>query len=168
MSYPGSGGAGSRDIPTAEEYLGTPYRYGGSTPVEGFDCSGFVRYVYAKHGVSLPRTSRQMASSGTRLKPDFSALRAGDLVMFAERGEAISHVAVYAGGGRIIHASSSAGRVRYDDLDTERGQWFRRRIVAARRVAPDARGIMADLSASLLQESVKGLTFDAGDSAPRP
>ena len=168
VSYPGSGGAGSRVIPTAEEYLGTPYRYGGSTPGEGFDCSGFVRYVYAKHGVSLPRTSRQMASSGTRLKPDFSMLRAGDLVMFAERGEAISHVAVYAGGGRIIHASSSAGRVRYDDLDTERGQWFKRRIVAARRVAPDARGIMADLTASLLQESVKGLTFDAGDSAPRP
>jgi hypothetical protein len=165
VSYPGNGGLAARVIPTAEEYLGTPYRYGGSSPATGFDCSGFVRYVYAKHGVKLPRTSREMASSGMRLKPDFSTLRAGDLVMFAEEGEPISHVAVYAGDDRIIHASSSAGRVRYDDLDTERGQWFRHRIVAARRVSPDARGLMSDLTASLLQESVKGLTFDTGDKA---
>jgi cell wall-associated NlpC family hydrolase len=164
VSYPG-GGLAARVIPTAEEYLGTPYRYGGDTPASGFDCSGFVRYVYAKHGVKLPRTSRDMASSGTRLEPDFNTLRAGDLVMFAEGGAAISHVAVYAGDDRIIHASSSAGRVRYDDLDTERGKWFRRHIVAARRVSPDARGLMADLTTSLLQESVKGLTFDAGDKA---
>ena len=168
VSYPADARLGARVIPTAESYLGTPYRYGGDTPATGFDCSGFVRYVYAKNGVSLPRTSRAMATSGTRLKPDFAALKAGDLVMFAEKGEAISHVAVYAGGDRIIHASSSAGRVRYDDLDSERGQWFKRRIVAARRVSPDARGLMADLTASLLRDSVKGLTFDAGDSAPRP
>lgn len=166
VSFPSNGAAGARVIPTAQEYLGTPYRYGGNTPATGFDCSGFVRYVYAKHGVSLPRTSRAMASSGTRLEPDFRTLRAGDLVMFAEKGAVISHVAVYAGGDRLIHASSSAGRVLYDDLETARGRWFKRRIVAARRVAPDGRGIVADLTASLLQENFRGLTFDAGDRAP--
>ena len=162
------GTLGASVIPTAEDYLGTPYRYGGVSPATGFDCSGFVRYVYAKHGVSLPRTSREMANSGTRLAPDFSRLRAGDLVMFAEKGESISHVAVYAGGDRIIHASASAGRVRYDDLDTERGQWFKQRIVAARRVSPDARGIVADLTASLAAQGFSGLTLDDGDRAPRP
>lgn len=159
---------GASVIPTAEDYLGTRYRYGGVSPATGFDCSGFVRYVYAKHGVSLPRTSREMANSGTRLTPDFSRLRAGDLVMFAEKGESISHVAVYAGGDRIIHASASAGRVRYDDLDTERGQWFKRRIVAARRVSPDARGLVADLTASLMAQDFSGLTLDSPDHAPRP
>jgi cell wall-associated NlpC family hydrolase len=167
-SYPGDGALGARVIPTAEQYLGTPYRYGGDAPATGFDCSGFVRYVYAKHGVSLPRTSREMASSGTKLRPDFSVLRAGDLVMFAEKGEAISHVAVYAGGNRIIHASSSAGRVRYDDLDTERGQWFRQRIVAARRVTASANGLVGDLLASPAAGLAGRLTFDAGDRAPRP
>ena len=162
------GTLGATVIPTAEDYLGTPYRYGGVSPTTGFDCSGFVRYVYAKHGVSLPRTSREMASSGTRLTPDFHTLRAGDLVMFAEKGEAISHVAVYAGGDRIIHASASAGRVRYDDLDTERGQWFKRRIVAARRVSPDARGLVADLTASLMQQDFGSLTLDPPDHAPVP
>jgi cell wall-associated NlpC family hydrolase len=165
---PARGTLGATVIPTAEDYLGTPYRYGGVSPTTGFDCSGFVRYVYAKHGVSLPRTSREMASSGTRLTPDFNTLRAGDLVMFAEKGEAISHVAVYAGGERIIHASASAGRVRYDDLDTDRGQWFKRRIVAARRVSPDARGLVADLTASLVQQDFDGLTLDPPDRAPRP
>lgn len=168
VSWPTSGVGAARVIPTAEQYLGTPYRYGGVSPATGFDCSGFVRYVYAKHGVSLPRTSREMASSGTRLKPDFGALRAGDLVMFAEQGAAISHVAVYAGGNRIIHASSSAGKVRYDDLDSDRGQWFKRRIVAARRVTVDGRGIVADLTAALLEDRAPGLTFDIGDRAPRP
>jgi cell wall-associated NlpC family hydrolase len=138
------------------------------SPATGFDCSGFVRYVYAKHGVSLPRTSREMASSGTRQQPDFGALRAGDLVMFAEQGAAISHVAVYAGGNRIIHASSSAGKVRYDDLDSDRGQWFKRRIVAARRVTVDGRGIVADLTAALLEDRTPSLTFEIGDRAPRP
>jgi cell wall-associated NlpC family hydrolase len=168
VSWPTSGVGAARVIPTAEQYLGTPYRYGGVSPATGFDCSGFVRYVYAKHGVSLPRTSREMASSGTRLKPDFGALRAGDLVMFAEQGAAISHVAVYAGGNRIIHASSSAGKVRYDDLDSDRGQWFKRRIVAARRVTVDGRGIVADLTAALLEDRTPSLTFEIGDRAPRP
>ena len=78
----------ARVLPTAERYLGVPYRWGGTSPKTGFDCSGFVRYVFAKHGTRLPRTSRQQASSGQRLRPVWSTLRPGDLVLFAEPDDA--------------------------------------------------------------------------------
>ena len=134
----------ARVLPTAEKYLGVPYRWGGTSPRTGFDCSGFVQYVFAKHGARLPRTARQQASSGQRLRPVWSALRPGDLVMFAERGRGISHVAIYVGRRRIIHATSSGRRVRYDALDTKRGQWFARHLVAARRVSPRGASLVAD------------------------
>lgn len=161
-------GSRARVIPTAERYLGTKYRYGGSSPSTGFDCSGFVQYVYAKHGVTLPRTSRAMAKVGTPLRADFGALAAGDLVMFAQGGGAISHVAVYAGDNRIIHATSSGGSVRYDDLGTERGRWFVKRLVAARRVTPDGRGLVRDLTKSLQGTGLLELPFDGPDFAPSP
>src|SRR5690349_19093625 len=97
----------SRVLPTAERYLGVPYRWGGTSPKTGFDCSGFTQYVFAKHGTRLPRTSREQAASGQRVRPVWSSLRPGDLVMFAEPGRRISHVAIYAGRRRIIHASGS-------------------------------------------------------------
>lgn len=161
-----SGGAASRArvIPTAERYLGVKYRYGGTSPSRGFDCSGFVQYVFAKHGVTLPRTSRQQARTGTALSTRWSALTPGDLAMFAEDGEPVSHVAIYAGNGRIIHATASGGAVRYDDLDSPRGRWFAQHIVAARRVTPDARGLMLDLARGFARE----VELDRGDLAPRP
>ena len=137
-------GSAARVLSTAERYLGVPYRWGGTSPRTGFDCSGFVQYVFAKHGTRLPRTARQQASSGQRLRPVWSALRPGDLVMFAERGRRISHVAIYVGRRRIIHATSSGRRVRYDALDTKRGQWFARHLVAARRVPPRGASLVAD------------------------
>jgi cell wall-associated NlpC family hydrolase len=159
----------ARVLPTAERYLGVPYKWGGTSPKTGFDCSGFVQYVFAKHGASLPRTSREMASSGRRLRPEWSALQPGDLVMFAEPGERISHVAIYAGKRRIIHASSSGGHVRYDALDTKRGKWFARRLVAARRVLTHGAALVSDL---LAQQAVDGvvpmLGLDPPDHAPRP
>jgi len=157
----------ARVIPTAERYLGTPYRYGGTSPVTGFDCSGFVQYVFARNAVRLPRTSRQQAKVGVSMPRRFSLLTAGDLVMFAERGEAISHVAIYAGHNRIIHATSSGGSVRYDDLGTRRGQWFVEHMVAARRVAPDGRGLMLDLVKLLDAEALADTALDIGDFAPR-
>jgi cell wall-associated NlpC family hydrolase len=158
----------SRVVPTAERYLGTRYRYGGTSPSSGFDCSGFVQYVFARNAVKLPRTSRQQAKVGTPLRRDWRALAPGDLVMFAERGEAISHVAIYAGKNRIIHATSSGGGVRYDDLSTRRGQWFAEHIVTARRVAPDARGLMLDLVRLLDPKTLADSALDLGDFAPRP
>ncbi|HTK50293.1 MAG TPA: C40 family peptidase [Gemmatimonadaceae bacterium] len=159
----------SRVLPTAERYLGVPYRWGGTSPRTGFDCSGFVQYVFAKHGTRLPRTSREMASSGQRLRPQWSALKPGDLVLFAEPGERISHVAIYAGSRRIIHASSSGRHVRYDVLDTKRGRWFTRRIVAARRVSPRGAALVSDLLAQhTIDAVVPHFPLDPPDQAPLP
>lgn len=113
--------------------MGTRYVWGGSAPREGFDCSGFTKFVFAKHGIVLPRTSREQAHAGTGIPADFRALRPGDLMLFAEPGQAISHVAIYAGDGVIIHSSSSVGGVGYTDLSTG-GEWFVDYFVAARRV----------------------------------
>jgi cell wall-associated NlpC family hydrolase len=123
----------SQVLRTADEYVGTPYRWGGNTPSEGFDCSGFTKFVFAKYGITLPRTSRDQARAGTAVSANLRALHPGDLMLFAEPGEAISHVAIYAGNGRIIHASSSSGGVRYTDLN-DGGDWFVANFVAARRV----------------------------------
>jgi len=160
--------AAARVVPTAERYLGTPYRYGGTSPVTGFDCSGFVQYVFARNRVKLPRTSRQQAKTGKAMPRRFESLAPGDLVMFAERGEPISHVAIYAGHNRIIHASSSGGAVRYDDLGTRRGKWFVDHMVAARRVTPDGRGLMLDLVRLLDAKTLSDSVLDRGDYAPRP
>jgi cell wall-associated NlpC family hydrolase len=123
----------SRILHIADSYVGVPYTWGGNTPKEGFDCSGFTKYVFAKQGITLPRTSREQARVGTGIAPDFASLRPGDLMMFAEPGEAISHVAIYVGSGEIIHSSSSVGGVGYTDLNTG-GEWFVQNLVAARRI----------------------------------
>ena len=165
---PSSTTSAARVLPTAERYLGVPYRWGGTSPKTGFDCSGFVQYVFAKHGTRLPRTSRQMVSSGQRVRPVWSALKPGDLVMFAEPGKRISHVAIYAGRRRIIHASGSGRRVRYDALDTKRGKWFARRIVSARRVSPRGAALVSDLLARGVAETVSSVQLDPPDRAPMP
>jgi cell wall-associated NlpC family hydrolase len=126
-----------------------------------------VQYVFARNAVRLPRTSRQQAKVGTPMPRDFKRLAPGDLVMFAERGEPISHVAIYAGRGRIIHATASGGEVRYDDLTTRRGKWFVQHLVAARRVTPDGRGVMLDLAKMLDTKALLDTALDLGDLAPR-
>ena len=150
-------------IRTGERYLGIRYRWGGNTPREGFDCSGFTRHVFAKHGIAIPRTSRQQATIGRRLPRSWRALRTGDLVMFANRGGRINHVAIYAGNNRIIHSTSSGGGVRYDDLRTSRGRWFAQNMVAARRVVSNGHSLVRTLTAL-------DLRFDGSDGpdwAPR-
>jgi cell wall-associated NlpC family hydrolase len=153
----------ARLIGTAEDYIGVPYRWGGTSP-SGFDCSGFTQYVFAKQGVRLPRTSYQQAEVGQEIRADWNAVAPGDLVMFEENGR-ISHVAIYAGRNRIIHSSSSGGGVRYDDLSTQRGQWFADHMVAARRVTPDSRGLLLDLARGF---SELGVQLDMPDHAPKP
>jgi peptidoglycan DL-endopeptidase CwlO len=125
--------AAARLLRTAESYRGVKYVWGGNTPKEGFDCSGFTKYVFAKSGITLPRTSREQVHSGRSVPADFGDLRPGDIMLFAEPGQAISHVAIYAGNGRIIHASSSVGGVGYTDLNSG-GEWFVDYFVAARRI----------------------------------
>ena len=160
----GNASTGSRVISTGDDYLGTRYVYGGTSPTSGFDCSGFVQFVYGRHGIDLPRTSRQMAQVGERFAPVASRLRAGDLVFFATRGDVIDHVAMYAGDNRILHSSSSGSGVRYDNLDTERGRWFMRHAVAARRVTGTS-GAQLDVSRLVAPEDGQ---LDPPDKAPRP
>jgi peptidoglycan DL-endopeptidase CwlO len=124
----------ARVLATGEQYLGTRYVYGGAKPDLGFDCSGFVQYVFGRHGVTLPRTSRQQATAGRALPRTPTALRPGDLMLFSSRGRGVDHVAIYAGDNRIIHSSAGEGRVVYDDLSTPRGKWYLARHVASRRV----------------------------------
>jgi len=125
--------AAARVLRTADAYVGTRYVWGGNTPGQGFDCSGFTKYVFAKYGIALPRVSRDQARVGRGIAADFGSLRPGDLMFFAEPGESISHVAIYVGDGHIIHSASSVGGVGYTDLNTG-GDWFWAYFVAARRV----------------------------------
>lgn len=92
-------------IKTAKNYLGTPYKYGGDSP-SGFDCSGFVKYVFAQYGISLPHSASQMGDKGKSVKKD--DLAKCDIVLFGS-GSSINHVGIYIGGGEMIHASSSKG-----------------------------------------------------------
>jgi cell wall-associated NlpC family hydrolase len=133
---PESASASAREaslLRTADSYVGVKYVWGGNSPGQGFDCSGFTRYVFARQGVTLPRTSREQVHSGAAVAADFRALRPGDLMFFAEPGQAISHVAIYAGNGRIIHSSTTTRGVGYTDLN-DGGDWFVAYFVAARRV----------------------------------
>lgn len=93
-------------IATAKKYIGVPYVWGGSTP-NGFDCSGFVQYVFARHGIQLPRTSKEQYSVGTKVSK--SNLKAGDLVFFNTEGSGVSHLGIYIGSNQFIHASTSKG-----------------------------------------------------------
>lgn len=98
----------------AARYLHTPYIWGGTSP-KGFDCSGFVQYVFKHYGYNLPRTAAAQASAGVRVAK--SDLMAGDLVFFAMHGAGIDHVGIYAGSGRFIHSSSpGSGGVVYSSL----------------------------------------------------
>ena len=101
--------------------VGTPYRYGGNTPDTGFDCSGLIGYVYRQRvGTPPPRTVAQLNQWGQPI--DASELRTGDLVVFGT-GRSPSHAGIYVGEGRFVHAPSTGGTVRMDDLQSR--HWSR-------------------------------------------
>jgi len=104
-------------VSMARAQVGTKYILGGTTPDRGFDCSGLVRYVMGAFHVSLPRTAKQQATSGLAIVRDTTRLRPGDLLTFgkSKRG-AVSHIGIYVGNGRYVHASSVAGRVIESDI----------------------------------------------------
>ena len=161
----GAGNYGTlRVLSMADEYVGVPYRRGGQSPNGGFDASGFVRFVFSRLGVNLPRMSRDQARVGERVRADWGTISPGDLVMFDD-GEGINHVAIYVGRRRIIHSSSTGGGVRYDDLESDRGRWFLDHLVAARRVTPDVRGLLLDLARGFSNE--QGRNSDGPDRAPK-
>lgn len=106
----------SRVVEYAKQFLGVPYKWGGSSP-SGFDCSGFVKYVYNHFNISMSRTaSSQFSSLSTKVSK--SDLRVGDLVFFSSPSntKAIHHVGIYVGGGSFIHASSPGNDVKYDSI----------------------------------------------------
>lgn len=126
----------SRILDVADGLVGKPYTPGGSTPRDGFDAAGFVRYVFGQQGVALPSTVREMASTGTDVPTRVGALRPGDLLFFANDGTNVNHAAIYAGRDRIIHSTATGNGVRYDTLgEDERGRWFAEHLVSARRIA---------------------------------
>jgi cell wall-associated NlpC family hydrolase len=105
------------------------YRRGGRAPSTGFDCSGFVQYVFAQAlGIDLPDNSVSQSEAGIRVSR--SELKTGDLVFFHTRGKGISHVGIYLDNGRFIHSPSTGKRVRVDDLSD---RYWARRYVGARR-----------------------------------
>ncbi len=110
--------------------VGTPYRYGGNTPDGGFDCSGLVNYVFRDMlDLQLPRSSRELAAiQGPKIATD--RLATADLVFFGSGGS-VSHVGIYVGEGRFVHAPSTGGTVRLDRLD---GTYWRDHYTGAKRV----------------------------------
>jgi len=126
---------GETIVSTAKHYIGVPYVLGGTTP-RAFDCSGFVRYVFAQHGILLPRTAHEQAALGEAPNPG-DTLQAGDLLFFYG-GEGAQHIAMYVGGDTIIHASSVHHHVRLDVLTHYgvRRSWFNQRLIAVRRLLP--------------------------------
>lgn len=133
--------AASRDaaeesvVSLAKSFLGTPYMWGGNT-VKGFDCSGFVKLVYMMNGVVLPRNAREQVRCGEPVPYDFSRMRPGDLLFFGRLAPdgapaSVTHVAMYVGGGQIIHSSQV---VRINSLRKGSPDFYERTPIAVRRI----------------------------------
>lgn len=126
---PAAGSIGEQIVAFAEQFLGTPYVWAGSSP-SGFDCSGFVSYVFKNYGYTVNRTAASMYTNGVAV--DKSELQIGDAVFFASSSESIGHVGIYIGDGEFIHSSSGCGYVTISGLDES---YYSRMYVGARRIA---------------------------------
>ncbi len=147
----------------ARQQLGTRYVFGGTSP-RGFDCSGFTQYLARAFGVNLPRTAAQQARVGTEVPRDRSLLRPGDLLTFG-RGGRVTHIGVYVGDGRYVHASSGRGQITESNLDRPQSNLVRA-WMGVRRVF----GAETDSAANLAQRPVvvpRPVSPDAAPAAPR-
>ena len=125
-------GIGEQIAAFAKQFLGTPYVWAAESPEEGFDCSGLVSYCFQSFGYSTNRTAATLYSNGTAVEK--SDLQPGDAVFFcSDSSRSISHVGLYIGNGKMVHASSSAGEVIITDM--EASGYYTRNYVGARRIA---------------------------------
>ncbi|WP_310348649.1 C40 family peptidase [Pseudomonas sp. BE134] len=122
----------SNVLSRAVNVLGTPYRWGGSSPSKGFDCSGLVKYAFNDATFDLPRTSNAMAK-GHGEEVDREDLRPGDLIFFKLKSRRVNHVAIYLGNDRFIHAPRRGKSV---SIDTLKKPYWEKHYVVAKRVLP--------------------------------
>jgi cell wall-associated NlpC family hydrolase len=115
---------------TALSLRGAPYKNGGVDPATGFDCSGFVKYVYEQHGLNMPREVREQFRVGKNVDKD--QLEPGDLVFFSTIAPGASHVGIMIGGDQFVHAPSEKGVVRVESLTQ---QYWSTRYIGAKRVS---------------------------------
>ena len=120
--------SGQAVVDTAMKYQGIPYRWAGTSPESGFDCSGLVYYVYKQHGVTLNRVAQSMAYNGTEV--DLNSLQPGDILLFGSSVYNIWHAGIYIGNGQFIHAPHSGAVVSTQSIAGTYGM----RLVAARRI----------------------------------
>ena len=133
----------SEMVLTAMNFLGVPYRRGGSNIDRGFDCSGFTRHVFEMSlGLVLPRRASEQAASAGLLSIKRDELKPGDLVFFNTMRRTFSHVGIYVGDGKFIHAPKPGGEVRVEDM---RAAYWNLRFTGARRASPHAAGAPASI-----------------------
>ena len=122
---------GSRVSQTAATQIGKPYRYGGSSPQNGFDCSGLVYWSYGQHGIQVPRTTTGQARAGTAISR--SNLIPGDIVVFREPSAPNQlHTGIYTGNNNFVHSPNRRGSVRIESLNASH---WRRTFINGRRIA---------------------------------
>lgn len=155
-----STGSGNSVVNKAKSFRGVRYRYGAASR-SGTDCSGFTTQVFSAHGVRLPRTSSDQARVGKPVSR--GALKEGDLVFFrTTRGRRISHVGIYMGNGKFIHASSGGGRVQVNSLGDG---YYSKRFVTARRVT-STKSVAKKPTATAKAAAKPAVVQDAAPAAP--
>ena len=138
-------------VSTARGQIGTRYKFGANSPGKALDCSSLVKYVMGALNFVLPRTARQQATEGEEIPRDLAALKPGDLLTFG-KGNRISHIGIYVGEGRMVHASTTGRRVIETDLSPRNPlirQWK-----GVRRIVADASMELRD-SALAMADSLK-------------
>jgi cell wall-associated NlpC family hydrolase len=138
-------------VQVARAQLGTKYRHGGTSPTKGFDCSGLIKYIMSALNLDVPRTAKQQAGSGLAVSKDTSHLLPGDVLTFAKgKKGTVSHVGIYIGDGKYIHASSVAGKVIESKIDRPFSPLIKMWRGARRFLSPD------DTAATVLLASKAG------------
>lgn len=123
------GPANERAADAALAQVGAPYRFGGTSPDTGFDCSGLVHFSYGKAGRQVPRATGLLYKASKKVS--VASLRRGDLLFFDQEGKKSSHVGIYVGGGEFVHAPSSGKKVRRERLDAK---YWKKHLSSARRL----------------------------------